>query len=594
MSLRTGRLEPTFCLTFLLTFFLAYLPAFFLALSDIFSDIFPDIFSDISINISSDISSDILFWHIFWHFFGHIFWHSFRQSFLIYLLTFFQAILSDMSSDTLFCHIFWHFFGHSFLTYFWHFFWHFLWHSFRTYLLTSFLTYLPTFFLAYLLTYFLTFFSDIFSDLFLWHSFLTYFLTYLLTFLSDISFDCLSDISSHILSRVSSDIPSDILSGIFWHSFLTYFLTFLSWHFFLDISSGILSGILSDISSGILSDISFDILSGIFSDILFDISSFFFSGGWVPALPTPLGCSPVEVRRCPLRSGAPRWGPALPTAIWSSLLRSGAAHCDLELPVEIRRCPFNVKLVKMTAKKNEEEKEEKEAEEEEEKKTALVKSNNPEPDRWETTIPTILHHFPRSWCETRLESFTHSESLSILDATRRHQTAGMASQEDLMARKLGLSFSVSMVSWRWREIGWFQSAKPRIKNEFHGLCWNWWEKPASKMKSQLPKPIFSAETLRCDGPLWDNLFGLLCFSVLTCQVLVTQGFDGTWGFNNSAKLPSFPHLWSVWFIRKHKLLVTLKIPWAKMFLEPNRRMKQRSWNQPNMFTPWGFYLPGLH
>ena len=40
----------------------------------------------------------------------------------------------------------------------------------------------------------------------------------------------------------------------------------------------------------------------------------------------------VEVRQCPLSSGARRWGPAVPTELWSSL-RSGS-HWDLELAVE--------------------------------------------------------------------------------------------------------------------------------------------------------------------------------------------------------------------------------------------------------------------
>ena len=47
-----------------------------------------------------------------------------------------------------------------------------------------------------------------------------------------------------------------------------------------------------------------------------------------------------------------RWGPAVPTAIWKSRLRSGSAHCDLEvavegsahcdlqLAVEVRQCPL--------------------------------------------------------------------------------------------------------------------------------------------------------------------------------------------------------------------------------------------------------------
>ena len=87
--------------------------------------------------------------------------------------------------------------------------------------------------------------------------------------------------------------------------------------------------------------------------------------GGGPALPTPLASSPlrsgaahcnlelpVEVRRCPLQSEVPRSGPALPTAIWSFRLRSGDAHCDLELTVEIRRCAAhgNIKLAKMTAR----------------------------------------------------------------------------------------------------------------------------------------------------------------------------------------------------------------------------------------------------
>ena len=79
-----------------------------------------------------------------------------------------------------------------------------------------------------------------------------------------------------------------------------------------DIFSDILSGISSDIFSGILSGISSDILSGISSDILSGISSDILSG----------------------------WGPAVPTGIWSSRWRSGCAHWDLELAVEVRLCPL--------------------------------------------------------------------------------------------------------------------------------------------------------------------------------------------------------------------------------------------------------------
>ena len=30
----------------------------------------------------------------------------------------------------------------------------------------------------------------------------------------------------------------------------------------------------------------------------------------------------------------------MPTGIWSSRLRSGSAHCDLEVAVEVRQCPL--------------------------------------------------------------------------------------------------------------------------------------------------------------------------------------------------------------------------------------------------------------
>jgi len=48
----------------------------------------------------------------------------------------------------------------------------------------------------------------------------------------------------------------------------------------------------------------------------------------------------VEVRQCPQRSGARGGGPAVPTGIWSSRWRSGSAHWDLELAVGVRLCPL--------------------------------------------------------------------------------------------------------------------------------------------------------------------------------------------------------------------------------------------------------------
>ena len=34
----------------------------------------------------------------------------------------------------------------------------------------------------------------------------------------------------------------------------------------------------------------------------------------------------------------------MPTAIWKSRLRSGSAHCDLEVAVEVRQCPLKSRL----------------------------------------------------------------------------------------------------------------------------------------------------------------------------------------------------------------------------------------------------------
>ena len=153
---------------------------------------------------------------------------------------------------------------------------------------------------------------------------------------SGISSGILSGTSSGILSGISSGILSDISSGI---------LSGTS----SGILSGISSGILSDISSGILSDIS----SGILSDIPSGISSGILSGRWGLAVPTGIWSSrlrsgsahwdlelAVEVRQCPLRPGSRGWGPAVPAAICNSRLRSGSAHWDLELVVEVRLCPL--------------------------------------------------------------------------------------------------------------------------------------------------------------------------------------------------------------------------------------------------------------
>ena len=180
------------------------------------------------------------------------------------------------------------------------------------------------------------------------------FWAYLSGVLSGISSGIYSDISSGILSGISSGIlfgiPSGILSGI-----SSGILSGISSGILSGISSGILSGIshgiLSGISSDILSDISSDILSGISSDILSDILSGILSGissdilsghlfshssRWGPAVPT-------AIWKSRLRSGSAHCdleGPAVPTGIWSSRWRSGSAHWNLELAVEVRLCPL--------------------------------------------------------------------------------------------------------------------------------------------------------------------------------------------------------------------------------------------------------------
>ena len=42
----------------------------------------------------------------------------------------------------------------------------------------------------------------------------------------------------------------------------------------------------------------------------------------------------MEVRQCPLGSGARGGGPAVPTGIWRSRWRSGCAHWDLDCEEE--------------------------------------------------------------------------------------------------------------------------------------------------------------------------------------------------------------------------------------------------------------------
>ena len=117
----------------------------------------------------------------------------------------------------------------------------------------------------------------------------------------------------------------------------------------------ILSGIYFDILSGT----HFDILSGMYSGIVHGILSDILSGVWLRSGNAPGSSSArwdlalaAEAPECPQRPGAggSGWCPGsahyswssglksgVPTLLWSSQLRSGSAHCDLELAVGVRQ-----------------------------------------------------------------------------------------------------------------------------------------------------------------------------------------------------------------------------------------------------------------
>ena len=253
---------------------------------------------------------------------------------------------------------------------------------------------------------------------------------------SGISSGILSGKSSGILSGISSGILSDILLTFLLAFYLAYLLTFYLTYlltFFLAYLltfclAWLSSDILSDILSGILSGISSDILSDIFSDILpvevrqCPLRSG--SRGWGPAVPTAIWKSrlrsgsahwdlelAVEVRQCPLGSGARGWGPAVPTATWKSRLRSGSTHCDLQLAVEVRQCPLGsaargggpaVPTGIWTARRRRRVRRRR-------RRTALIKFNNPhlaggEPNHQSFTILYPLKdHFPApSWSQLKV------------------------------------------------------------------------------------------------------------------------------------------------------------------------------------------------
>ena len=113
------------------------------------------------------------------------------------------------------------------------------------------------------------------------------------------------------------------MAYMFWHSFLAFYLTFYSgilfwhsiwhlfWHSILPLYRAFILAFYLMFYSGILQYLAFLLT---------------FSLTWaLPDLNRKRQISvAVEVRQCPLTSGARSWGLAVPAAIWSSWLRRGS------------------------------------------------------------------------------------------------------------------------------------------------------------------------------------------------------------------------------------------------------------------------------
>ena len=261
-------------------------------------------------------------WHTFWHFIWHIFWHSIWHIFW-------------HSSWHIFCNLFWHIFWHSIWHIFWNIFWHSIWHSIWQIFWHSIW---QTFWHFIWHTYWHSIWHSIWHTFWhsTWHIFwhfiifylaylLTFYLTYLLTFfLAYLLTFCLAYLLTFFLT-------------FFLAFYLAYLLTFYLTSFlhFFPLRSGSAHCDL---------------------EVAVEVRQCPLGSGarrWGPGVPTGIWSSrlrsgsahwdlelAVEVRQCPLGSGARGWGPAVPTATWKSRLRSGSAHCDLQLAVEVRQCPL--------------------------------------------------------------------------------------------------------------------------------------------------------------------------------------------------------------------------------------------------------------
>ena len=179
---------------------------------------------------------------------------------------------------------------------------------------------------------------------------------------------------SDILSSILSGICSDILSSICWHSFwhlslsLTFFLT--SVHSIQHSSLALYLASILTLNSAILSDMLF--CHSIWHKSWHSLTS------W--ALPdlnrrvTSQWALPTEIWSSQLGPGNAHWDPE------HSRLKSGSAHCDLELAVEVRQYPL-----RSGARCWEEE-------DEEEEQVTLIKSRDPHLAGGERQLP----HFGRN------------------------------------------------------------------------------------------------------------------------------------------------------------------------------------------------------
>ena len=141
----------------------------------------------------------------------------------------------------------------------------------------------------------------------------------------------------HIFWHIFWHILWHSIWHIFWHIYLAFYLAYLLAFYLANLLAFYLTFYLAYLLTFFLTFFLAFYLAYLLTFYLTSFLTFF------PLRSGSAHCDlevAVEVRQCPLRSGSRGWGPAVPTGIWSSQLRSGSAHWDLELAVEVRQCPL--------------------------------------------------------------------------------------------------------------------------------------------------------------------------------------------------------------------------------------------------------------